>query len=192
MIILIIVIFTAASLIYYTLTLGISPVPSGNKVRQKLFKTVQRHIVQHHTNQKHIRAHHITATPTIKVAELGAGWGTLAFPLAKQLPQATIYAYEASLIPYLFMKLRLLVSPQQNLILLRQNFYNCSLADYDVFICYLYPKAMKKLQSKFELELEKPAIIFTHTFAIPDWKANEIIQINDIHQTKIYIYKSKT
>ncbi|MCW9039595.1 MAG: class I SAM-dependent methyltransferase, partial [Rhodospirillales bacterium] len=56
------------------------------------------------------------------VAELGAGWGSLAFPLAAAFPDAQILAYELSPVPWLFMHMRQIVFRRKNLTISRANF----------------------------------------------------------------------
>ena len=167
------ILYVSASLVYYTIKLGISPIPTSIVVRKHLLALVHKQYANF---------------SVLKIAELGSGWGSLAIPIAKQFPAITVYAFEASFVPYWFARLRLLVSPQKNLVLMHKDFYNVPLTDFDMFVCYLYPNAMNKLRSKFEQELTKPAIIITHTFAIHGWTAVETKKVNDLHQTTIYAY----
>ncbi|MDX1777084.1 MAG: hypothetical protein R3297_10915, partial [Desulfobulbales bacterium] len=71
----------------YTLITGISPVSSTFRSRKKIIKTLK-------PDQQG------------RIYELGAGWGALAFPMARRCPQATVIAYELSPVPWLFLKIR--------------------------------------------------------------------------------------
>ncbi|KIC74541.1 hypothetical protein DB41_IJ00120 [Neochlamydia sp. TUME1] len=123
------------------------------------------------------------------IYELGAGWGTLAFLLAHKYPQCTILAYESSPIPYFFCRIRHFFSRSPHLHLQYHDFFKANLTDAKMIICYLYPVAMQKLKKKFEEELPKGAWVVTHTFAVPSWKAEQIIEVPDLYSTKIYIYR---
>ena len=58
------------------------------------------------------------------ICELGAGWGSLAFPLAKQSKQfgdERVLAIELSSLPWLYVKLRSLIFRRPNLDIVRAN-----------------------------------------------------------------------
>ncbi|OEH85031.1 hypothetical protein BHU72_06920 [Desulfuribacillus stibiiarsenatis] len=169
-------IYIVSSITFFTVKYGISPMPTSAEVRKRVFQLIE---------EKH------TKKPIRTIVDLGSGWGSLAIPLAKAMPHVTIYAYETSHIPYLYCKLRLYFSPQENLILQKVDFFSVPLQSYDIILCYLYPKAMKKLRSKFEQELNASHIVISHTFSVPTWKANEVWQINDLFRTKIYLYERR-
>lgn len=154
----------------YSIHNGISPMPISRKVKRRLLGVL---------SQRGIHG---------KVFELGAGWGSLAFPLAQKLPRCPVLAYENSLIPYLFSRCRKLLFPYENLTLNRGNFYHISLAEADIVVCYLYPGAMVRLQAKFERELKRETLVISSTFAVPAWKPRQIIEVDDLYHTKIYVY----
>lgn len=123
------------------------------------------------------------------IFELGSGWGTLAFPLARKYPHCQVIAYENSLIPFLFTRCCYLVYPLPNLTFSRMNFFKAPLSDANLVVCYLYPKAMELLKVKFEQELKRGTWMVSNTFAIPGWKPLRVIEINDLYKTKIYVYR---
>jgi len=124
-----------------------------------------------------------------KVYELGSGWGTLAFPLAKNLPHCQVIGCENSPIPFLFSKFRYFFNPLPNLNLSRTDFFQIDLNDASLIVCYLYPGAMKRLRKKFEKELKPNTWIITNTFAIPGWIPVHKVQLSDLYQTTIYFYQ---
>ncbi|HEY4831944.1 MAG TPA: SAM-dependent methyltransferase, partial [Waddliaceae bacterium] len=67
-----------------------------------------------------------------KIIELGSGWGTLLFPLAKQHPHSMIIGYELSPIPYLFSKLRHYLEPMPNIKIYRKDFFQIFLNDASI------------------------------------------------------------
>jgi hypothetical protein len=165
-------IYAAGSIIIYSLYNGITPMPTSPRVRRKLLAII---------NERQI---------TGKVFELGSGWGTLAIPLARMLPHCHITAYENSPIPYTFSRFTHALSQQDNLEIIRENFFRASLAEADLIVCYLYPKAMERLKIKFERELKERCLVISSTFAIPDWRAQEVIDVPDQYRTKIYVYSA--
>lgn len=122
------------------------------------------------------------------IFELGSGWGTLAFPLAKKYPNNTIVAYENSPIPFLISKVRLLFSRHKNLHLKRQDFFYVNFADATMIVCYLYPGAMRQLKGKFEHELRKGTWVISNTFSVPGWQADKILEVHDMYHSKVYMY----
>jgi hypothetical protein len=143
--------------------------PTSSKVKKKLFQ---------------IPLKPIPGT----IYELGSGWGTLAFTLAKKYPSHRIEAYETSWIPYYFCLLRNYFIQSPNLYFYRRNFYNINLSNASMVYCYLFPAAMQHLKSKFLQELPQGCIIVSHTFALPASKPDLTIEVSDIYHTKIYVY----
>ena len=148
---------------------GIGPMPTSPKVKRLLLDHLPKHC-------KGI------------IFELGSGWGTLAFSLAKKYPDCSIMAYENSPVPYGFSKFLNLFFRHRNLSIKRQDFFDVNLEKGTIIICYLYPEAMKKLKEKFEKELKPGTLIASHTFSIRGWSAVKIIEVPDIYHSKIYFY----
>ena len=167
---LLILLFTVVSVVYWSYRNGISPMPTSPKVRKILFPSLPVGVVG-------------------KVYDLGSGLGTLVFPLAKHYPCSQVTGYETSPLPYYLSKCRQLLNPLPNITLSRSNFYSIKLHDASLVICYLYPGAMKQLKIKFEQELKPGTWIISNTFTIPGWEPLEIIEVNDLYRTKIYIYR---
>ena len=154
------------SLVYSTIQTGISPMPTSSKMREALFL----HLPELHKG---------------KVVDLGSGWGNLIFSLSKHYPNSQIIGYECSPIPYLF---TFLFNTYSNLKIYRKNFFKISVSDADLIVCYLYSKRMGALREKLEKEVKPGAWILSHTFAISGWVPKQIIEINDLYHSKIYVY----
>lgn len=122
------------------------------------------------------------------IFELGAGWGTLAIPLAKRYPKCQVIALENSWIPFLVCKLRLRLSGLNNLQILRKDFFKASFREANLIVCYLHPGAMQKLKTKFQTEISQMTLIATHTFSISGWTPVHTEVINDLYSTHIYHY----
>jgi len=162
----------AVSLLYCLIT-GISPVSSTFKSRRKIIRSVAP------DQQGYIY-------------ELGAGWGALAFPLARRCPEATVVAYELSPVPWLFMKIRAFIFRPRNLILRRRNFLVDDLGKAALVVCYLHPGAMLKLSPKLAMELESSARVICNTFELPAWTPTLIANLEDIMCPEIFYYKMES
>lgn len=157
------------SIVFYSWKYGISPTPSSRQAKRQILRLIPE------------------GKETI--VELGSGWGTLAFALARQCPLAKIEAYEISSIPYLVSKGIQRMLCYSNLNIHKQDFFQVSLESASVVVCYLYPGAMKKLKTKFEKELAKGTLVISHTFAVPGWSPQAVFYLNDLYQNPIYLYQ---
>lgn len=104
------------------------------------------------------------------IYELGAGWGAVTFHLARMFPQCRIVAWEMSPIPWLFCRLRLLVSRRRNVEIHRGDFFKVDLAPAEAVFCYLFPRHMRRLAEKFDAELRPGTWIVSNTFHLPGWE----------------------
>ncbi len=171
--VLVLVVVGVMASLFYSLITGISPVSSTFGSRKKIIKSVSR------GQQGYIY-------------ELGAGWGALAFPLARRCPKATVVAYELSPAPWIFMKTWALFFGPRNLKIVRRNFFKDDLAKASLVVCYLYPGAMIKLSSKLSLELKPSAKVISNTFEIPSWTPTMIQKLDDVMCPQIFHYEMKS
>ena len=136
------------------------------------------------------------------VFELGSGWGTLAFPLARRLPRCTVRALEISPLPWLFSRLRHIVERSTNLSLRRADYRHVALDDAALVVCYLFPAAMADLKPKLEFpaamadlkpkleaELKPGAYVLSNTFAVPGWRPEAVRRADDLYATTVYLYR---
>lgn len=163
-------IFITVSLIYSSITLGISPMPSSSKAYNTMMKLVDE-----------------TGTGTI--IDLGSGWGNFIIRIAKRNPQRQVVGYELSLLPWLTSTLLKKLLGLQNLTLYRQNFLNANLSDASVLVCYLYPQAMEKIKDKLLLELPEVDYLISNNFALPTWQSHKVVTLDDFYKSPIYLYK---
>ena len=126
------------------------------------------------------------------IYELGCGWGTLLFPVAKAHPDSRVTGYEYALIPWLYTQVRQTFFPLKNITLHKADFLEQSLENADIVICYLYTGAMNALQSKFEQELKPGTLVISNTFSLPQWKAEKTIVLDDLYRTRIYVYRKES
>lgn len=165
-----ITLFIFYSIIRWAIRNGITPMPTSPKVRKALLN-------------------HLPEQFSSPIYELGSGWGTLVFPLAKRFPHHQVIGYENSFIPFLYSLLRYQFQPYLNLSLIHQDFFSVSFQDAGLLVCYLYPGAMIMLKKKFENELKPGTWVISHTFAIPEWIPKWTFEVNDLYRTKIYAYQ---
>lgn len=124
-----------------------------------------------------------------KIYELGSGWGTLTYSLAKKFPNIEVVGYEISPVPYLFSKVIAKSCAINNLKLEKKNFLNTSLDEAQLIVCYLYPKGMEQLKVELEKKLSPGTWVISNTFAITGWSPYFVHHVQDLYRTKIYIYK---
>lgn len=168
----------ALSIVWCSLRLGITPTPSAKPAQQAILQLLAQEKPQHPAPDQ----------PEI-LYELGAGWGSLAFPIAQAYPGWEIRALEASPVPWLWMKLRYWLTPHPKLHIHRRNFFDTSLDDASFVVCYLYTGAMKRLRHKFEQECTPGTLVLTHTFSIPGWEAERVITLKDLYRSRVYLYR---
>ena len=163
------------SIALYSYLYGITPTPTSAKVQHQMLALLP--LMNH-----------------VEIAELGSGWGNLAFALARHFPTCKVSAYEISPVPYFISKALAYGYSFSNLTIERRNFFEISLNNVSLVVCYLYPGAMQRLKTKLESELAPGAYVMSHTFAIPGWLPICFERAHDLYRTPIYLYqiKSKT
>ena len=165
-----------ASIVLYTVKNGISPMPTSAKVRRRLLSIIWE--LRGKTEWCSVG----------NIYELGSGWGTLACAISRQVTDTTVVACENSPLPYLFTVVRTKLGKYHNLALKRQNFYRLTITPAELVVCYLSTEIMAELSLKFQRELRPGTIIISHTFALPGWQPKQIIYVNDLYRTPIYVY----
>ncbi|MEW6490786.1 MAG: SAM-dependent methyltransferase [Thermodesulfobacteriota bacterium] len=156
--------------VVYTFLTGISPVPTNRRVRDTLLAALPDRLEG-------------------TIFELGSGWGTLAFPLARRYPGCPVAAYELSPAPWAFSLLRALLSPLPNLTIHRSDFHRVSLARAVLVVCYLYPGGMARLRPKLEAELPAGALVVSNFFAVPGWTPLAVHRAADLEGSPVYLYR---
>jgi hypothetical protein len=158
------------SVIYSTVTLGISPMPSSRKAYDTMMTLVNE-------------------TGTGAIIDLGSGWGNFVIRIAQKNPERQIVGYELSLLPWLTSILLKKIFNLDNLTLYRQNFYHANLSNASVLVCYLYPEAMQKITHKLLLEQPNVDFLISNNFALPGWPSYKVVTLADFYQSPIYFYK---
>jgi hypothetical protein len=157
-------------IVAYTLVTGTPPMPTSGKVKAAMMGL-------------------LPADPEGVIHELGSGWGTLAFALARRFPGHSVVACELSPVPWLVSRARHLAAPVPNLTLRRADLHEADLGDAGLVVCYLVPEGMEKLRPKLEAELKPGAWVLSNTFALRGWRAHREEAVGDLFRTTVYLYR---
>ncbi len=130
-----------------------------------------------------------TAKP-YKFAELGCGWGGINLVLAKNFSESSVIGYEISLFPWIFSKIRAILS-FKDIKIVRKSFFEDDLSGFDAVICYLSPWHMEKLKPQLA-KLKSGSLIISNAFAIPDWEPLKIMHTDVFMKIPIYVYQIKS
>lgn len=170
------------SLAWDSVRWGIVPMPTWGRVRRACVDLMQR---------RHIRG---------EIVDLGSGFGGMTLAIAGALPDASVRGIEGSAIAYALGRVAGAVSaigngtvrrrPRGTVRWQRADFMGCDLSGADAVFCYLYPGAMQQLAAKLRHELRPGAWVVSHTFALPGWDPVEILRVNDMYRTPIYLYRA--
>jgi hypothetical protein len=164
------------SIVYVSWRNGISPMPSSNWVRQAVAREVNL----------------ISKSGTL--VDAGSGFGTLVVHMAMHCPDWKLIGIENSPVPLWISRIywRFIVAIKgnsfNNITFINKNLYTYPYGEVDVFVCYLYPGAMKKLDRIAFNRLSPGTRIISICFALPGWVPERIVTCGDLYRTKVYIY----
>jgi hypothetical protein len=122
-------------------------------------------------------------------ADLGAGIGSVAIPIASHLKTVRVDAWEHAPLPWLISHWRGRYFP--NYKALRRNFFTDHFAQYDVVFAFLSPAVMPNISKKIKREMRKGTLFISSSFPAPHWKPEIIIQLEDRRKTQLYCYRIK-
>ena len=158
------------SIVWSTLKVGISPMPSSRKARNAIIKLIDD-------------------TGNGPVYELGSGWGGLALLLAKRFPKRSIISYEVSFIPWLISVIFQKLLRIDNLKIYRKDFLRADLSEAEVIVCYLHTEGMQQIADKLKDEEQGNCFLISSTFALPGYPIDRSVQINDFYKSPVYRYR---
>ena len=133
---------------------------------------------------------HIPPGSGPRVADLGAGTGTVAVPLARRTPGLQVDAWERAPVPFLICRLR--SRGLSNLRVLPRDFWRADLSQYEAVFAFLSPAVMDRLARKVRAEMRPGALFITSEFACPDWPPDETHQMADRRGTILYVHHLRT
>ena len=164
------VFMVGASILFSTLKVGISPMPSSNKAYSAMLALVNK-------------------TGTGPIIDFGSGWGNLIIRIAKQHPQRAVIGYELSILPWFTSVVLKKVFSLNNITLHRKDFYSAHLPAESVIVCYLFPEAMEKISDKLREEKPQVSFLISNNFALPYCKPSQVIRLDDFYKSPIYLYR---
>lgn len=106
--------------------------------------------------------------------DLGSGYGGMIKKLSKNFPNASIYGFEISPIPYVISRIFNIFRHSK---ISRKNIFSLNLGNADVIICYLSNYHMKELSKKITEECRKGTIIYSQGFEMPGFSPVDRIKI---------------
>jgi hypothetical protein len=119
-------------------------------------------------------------------ADLGAGIGSVAVPLAEHRSMA-VDGWECAPLPWLITAWRCRKLP--NATVKRASLWGCNLACYEVAFAFLSPAVMAELGQKVRREMRPGSLFISSSFPIPDWQPESIVGIEDRRKTKLFCYR---
>jgi len=121
--------------------------------------------------------------------DLGCGWGTLLFALARRYPERQMIGYELSWVPWLYARLYKTLFGFHHVQIIRKNFFSVDLPEPALITCYLFPQAMVDLEAKLAELPCKNILLISNTFALPGHDPVRMIRLDDLYHSPIYLYR---
>jgi len=168
------VLLVALSIVWGTLKTGISPMMSSGKACQAMLTSIPDSAE--------------SGALSGPIVDLGSGWGTLVIAVAGRYPHQQVMGYELSWFPWLVSVIRKHCLHLDNLTLYRKDFKAADFSNASILLCYLFPGGMAALQEKLKREQTNDLLIVSNTFALPSSQPANVIRIDDLYQTPIYVY----
>lgn len=120
-------------------------------------------------------------------ADIGAGVGTIAVPLARQYPRLRIVAMERAPLPWLlgFWRCRKLGNVEVRF----ESLWRSNLAGFAVVFAFLSPVVMAGVGEKVRREMRGGSLFISSSFPVPDWLPEKVIVLDDRQKTHLYCYR---
>lgn len=128
-----------------------------------------------------------TRDPEMRILDLGAGLGSVVAGLAKSLPDAKIAGVENAPLTWLIGRLRTIRLPNSEW--LWGDLWFVDLSRFDLVYAFLSPQPMPDLWAKASQEMRPGSTFISNTFPVPGRAADQIIEVGDSRQTRLYCYK---
>lgn len=123
----------------------------------------------------------------IRVLDLGSGLGGLVQYIAQARPDSHVSGIEAAPLPAWISKLRMMRA--RNAAIEWADFWHTDLSAYDVVCAYLSPVPMPDLWQKVQHEMRPGTLFISYRFAIPGVAPTQLVQLKDLGQTKLYVWR---
>ncbi|MFN3397151.1 MAG: class I SAM-dependent methyltransferase [Sulfurimicrobium sp.] len=122
------------------------------------------------------------------VVDLGSGLGGMLAFLSRQQPEGRYVGVETAPLPFLLGCLRACIGGGHYAI--RWNsLWKLDLRPFDVAYAYLSPVPMAALWLKVQAEMRPGTLFISNTFAVPGVAPSEVVQLDDLHHSRLYLYR---
>lgn len=125
-------------------------------------------------------------TPDLHFLDLGAGIASVLVPLAKARPDAYFAGIENAPATWLIGRLR--TGSLKNCHWQWGDLWAADFRHYNVVYAFLSPAPMAALWDKIQQEMPSGSVFISNSFAVPDIEPNQIIDVGDVRQTRLYCY----
>lgn len=119
--------------------------------------------------------------------DLGAGVGSVAIPIAKQLLAVQVEACERAPLPWVISAFR--GRNLSNFTASRRNFFTADFSKYDVIFAFLSPRVMPEISEKLKGEMRAGTLFISSSFPSPNWQPESILHLNDRRKTVLFCYR---
>ena len=177
------------SIVWGTIRLGISPMPSSRSARQAMLELCDEALLESTDQTINKPNANVNDNGPVRIYELGSGWGNMLVALARRYPQHIIVGFELSFVPWLVSIVWLKLLRLNNVSVHRQDFFKVDLSSAKLALCYLYPQGMVKLEAKLTEDTGSLNYLISHHFALPHYEPIKTLRIKDIYQAPVYLYK---
>lgn len=127
------------------------------------------------------------AVGSLRLLDVGSGTGSLVSRLAALRPDWQVTGIETAPAPYWWSRWRSRHQPAANLI--RGDFWQHSLGNYDLVYAFLSPVPMPTLWRKAVREMKPGSWLVSNSFAIPGARHTTELQVGDARGTILYCYR---
>lgn len=172
------VLVASISIVWTTLSAGMSPMPSSKKARDAMI-----HLLESAGEGGGAEAE------SWPIIDLGSGWGSLIIRLAVKYPSRQVVGYELSFLPWLVTVIITKLLGLKNITVYRQDFLKADLSACSVMVCYLFPAGMAALEAKLTTDETKTQYLISNNFALPSLTAEKTIHLNDFYKSPVYRYR---
>jgi hypothetical protein len=126
--------------------------------------------------------------PGFALLDVGAGLGGMLGYLSRRRPDGRFYGMEIAPLPFALAWLRRMAG-RGSYQIKRGDYWEHSLAAYDVVYAYLSPVPMAKLWVKACAEMAPGGRFISNTFAVPGAEPKQIVELDDFHRSRLYVYR---
>jgi SAM-dependent methyltransferase len=120
--------------------------------------------------------------------DLGCGFGSLLFFLAKHRPLGRYTGVELSLLPYCIAKLRSWLPGSSQPAIKLQSIWTTELSDFDYIYAFLAPPPMPRLWEKVKKEAKAKTVLLVNSFPVPAPPSCKVAVDEEGRQAWLYLW----